>query len=61
MLKKTLDKAELETDLFKRACMNRDAVLPAMADLRTQVDAAEIVTDETVWPMPTYGDLMTRV
>ena len=60
-LKKTLDKAELETDLFKRACMNRDAVLPAMADLRAQVDAAEIVTNETVWPMPTYGDLMTRV
>ena len=60
-LKNALDKAERETDALKRACLNRDAVLPAMADLRAQADAAEELTDESVWPMPTYGDLMTRI
>ena len=39
----------------------RDLVLPAMRELRRQVDEAETLTDAACWPMPTYGELMFRV
>ena len=60
-LKKALEKVERETNFLRRACCYRDVVLPAMAELRAAVDAAEEVTDESAWPMPSYGDLMTRI
>ena len=39
----------------------RDRVLPAMRELRKQVDEMETLTATEYWPMPTYGDLMFRV
>lgn len=39
----------------------RDAVLPAMADLRADADALEVLTAEKYWPMPTYGKLLFGV
>ena len=32
--------------------------MPAMTELRTPVDALEMIVDKEMWPMPSYGDLM---
>ena len=39
-----------------RYCL--DVIMPAMTELRTPVDALEMVVDMEMWPMPSYGDLM---
>ena len=44
-----------------RAVYYKDKVIPAMAQLRTPVDALEILVDKKVWPMPSYGDLIFEV
>ena len=44
-----------------RAASFCERVLPQMDTLRTYVDEMETLTDRTVWPMPTYGDLTYRV
>jgi glutamine synthetase len=36
-------------------------VVPAMADLRKAIDELELLVDKSVWPVPTYGDLMFEV
>ena len=36
-------------------------VVPAMAALRTPVDELELIVDKSIWPVPTYGDLMFEV
>ncbi len=36
-------------------------VLPLMEELRSAVDAMELITASKHWPVPTYGDLMFRV
>ena len=39
----------------------KDAVLAAMAQLRTVVDTLETHTAADVWPYPSYGDLLYSV
>ena len=39
----------------------KDEVFVAMAALRAPVDALEMLVDKSVWPMPTYGDLIFEV
>ena len=39
----------------------RDAVVPAMADLRKVCDEMELNTAEKYWPLPSYGDLLYSV
>ncbi len=39
----------------------RDDVLPKMEELRTYVDAAEVLMPETGWPYPSYGKLLFSV
>ena len=39
----------------------RDDLLPRMAELRVVCDEAETVTDESLWPFPTYGKLLFGV
>ena len=36
-------------------------VVPAMSALRTPVDELELIVDKSIWPVPTYGDLMFEV
>ncbi len=36
-------------------------VLPLMSELREAVDAMETLTASSLWPVPTYGDMMFRV
>ena len=37
-----------------------DKVIPAMNELRREVDALETMTSSEFWPVPTYADLMFR-
>ncbi|MBE6692416.1 MAG: glutamine synthetase type III [Ruminococcaceae bacterium] len=36
----------------------RDAVIPVMAELRRSADEAEMLTERSFWPFPSYGDLL---
>lgn len=60
----------LETETDKALAMKtgkeqaeyyRDHVTGAMADLRAPIDKLEIMVDKTMWPMPSYGDLIFEV
>ena len=42
-----------------RYCL--DVIMPAMTELRTPVDALEMIVDKEMWPMPSYGDLIFEV
>ncbi len=60
--------AKLEADLEKaanahgntygQACLYRDEVFAAMETLRADGDLLESMVDETLWPFPTYGELL---
>ncbi len=39
----------------------RDEVFTAMSAVRNAADELEIITDTTLWPFPTYADLLFRV
>ena len=48
-------------DSLATAVYYRDEVLPAMAALRTEADALELLCAKEYWPLPTYGDLLFGV
>ena len=39
----------------------KDVVKAAMTELRAPIDKLEIIVDKTMWPMPSYGDLLYEV
>ena len=45
----------------KQAHYFHETVCPAMDVLRAPVDHLEMICDSTIWPMPTYGDLLFNV
>lgn len=45
----------------EQAAYYRDEVKAAMEALRTPIDKLEIIVDKTMWPMPSYGDLIFEV
>ena len=49
------------TDIKKQAKFCHDKVMPAMEALRAPIDKAELMVDESMWPMPTYSDLMFEI
>ena len=49
------------TDAKDRATYYAEKVIPVMSDLRSAVDAMEVLTASDLWPVPTYGDMMFRV
>ncbi len=49
------------SDSEKQAFFCKDEVIPAMAELRKNVDAAEKLTASDYWPFPTYGELLFGV
>ena len=57
-LEKTARKIESARE---RAFFYKDEVVPAMANLRTPTDELELLTDKSVWPVPTYGDMLFEV
>lgn len=52
----TLDKMICETLIKARAYM--EMVIPIMEDLRKDADKLESMMDASLWPFPTYGDLL---
>ena len=45
----------------KRARFCRQKLVPAMEALRSPVDQLEMLVDKSMWPMPSYGDLIFEV
>jgi glutamine synthetase len=41
----------------KLARYYKEKILPAMSALRTPVDLLEMLVPDSVWPLPSYGDL----
>jgi len=48
-------------DVVEESAMIRDALLPAMSELRVPCDKAEVLTAKSYWPFPTYADLLFGV
>ncbi len=48
-------------DMETRARAYLENVMPAMAALRAPVDKLEMLVDKSMWPMPSYGDLIFEV
>ncbi|MGI5888690.1 MAG: glutamine synthetase III [Oscillospiraceae bacterium] len=60
-LEKALDREDKCSDVTKSAEMCRDEVVPAMNALRATVDEMETRTDSTIWPYPSYGEMLYSV
>ena len=54
-------KASSIEDVKEQAFYYKDTVKDAMDALRAPVDKLEMVVDSSIWPMPTYGELMFEV
>lgn len=54
-------KASEITNAKERAFYYKDGVNVAMDALRAPVDKLEMIVDSSVWPMPTYGQLMFEI
>ena len=49
------------SDAKELAFYYKDTVKVAMDALRAPIDQLEMIVDSTIWPIPTYGDLMFEV
>ena len=45
----------------EQAVYYRDTVKTVMDELRAPVDKLEMLVDKSMWPMPSYGDLIFEV
>ena len=54
-------KAQGIGDVHEKALFYRDKIVPLMQDLRTPCDQMEVLVDRSMWPFPTYQDLMFEV
>ncbi|MDD2978397.1 MAG: glutamine synthetase III [Hespellia sp.] len=61
VLEKVTDTAAKKEEGEAQATYYHASVVPAMAKLRTPIDALEMLVDKDVWPMPSYGDLIFEV
>ncbi|MCL2342605.1 MAG: glutamine synthetase III [Firmicutes bacterium] len=50
-----------EGDALTHAAYYRDAVLPAMSELRQVIDKLETLVAREFWPVPTYAELLNSV
>ena len=48
-------------DIIEESVLIRDTVLPKMSELRIPCDRAELLTEKSYWPFPTYGDILFSV
>lgn len=60
-LKDAVNKANAMDEGAAKANAFRDFVTPAMEDLRRPIDQLELIVDQKLWPVPTYGDLLFEV
>jgi glutamine synthetase len=60
-LEAAVEKAQETKDTVKQAEAYRDKVVTAMHDLRTDIDAVEMIVPKDMWPVPTYADLLFKL
>ena len=60
-LESEMVKLDTMSDFAEEAAFIRDKVFPKMSELRVAADEAEMLTAESYWPFPTYGDLLFGV
>lgn len=60
-LKNVEVKASIISDVKEQAFYYKDIVKVAMEALRAPIDQLEMIVDSTIWPIPTYGELMFEV
>ena len=60
-LKDVTEKASAMDEGREQAVYYRDTVKTAMDELRAPVDKLEMLVDKSMWPMPSYGDLIFEV
>jgi glutamine synthetase len=60
-LEAAVEKAQETKDTVKQAEAYRDKVVAAMRDLRTNIDAVEMIVPKDMWPVPTYADLLFKL
>jgi glutamine synthetase len=46
------------SDVVKMARYSRDNIVPAMNNLRKTADELEAITDSTMWPLPSYAEML---
>ena len=56
-----LDAIADPVSLSEPAYQDSEDSVPVMEQLRSAADSAEVLTDRSVWPFPTYGDLLFSV
>ena len=56
-----VEQVDAMEDVKEMALAYHDQIVPAMAALRKPVDEMELLVDKSIWPVPTYGDLMFEV
>ena len=60
-LKKSLAEAQAIKGNKEKAFAYRDSVKVCMDNLRRPADRLESITDKSIWPFPTYEDLLFEV
>ncbi|XCP84920.1 glutamine synthetase III [Roseburia hominis] len=60
-LEKVTDEVAELSDGKAKAYFYLEQVVPAMEALRAPVDSLEMIVDKSMWPMPSYGDLLFEV
>ena len=60
-LKKAEAEASAMTDVREQAFFYKDTVMNIMQQLRNPADKLEMIVDKSMWPFPTYGELMFEV
>ena len=60
-LEKLTAEATAMTETKAQAFFYKDAVKAAMEELRSPIDALEMLVDKKVWPVPSYGELTFEV
>ncbi|MCF7855566.1 MAG: glutamine synthetase III [Candidatus Pacebacteria bacterium] len=61
ILESELAKAQTVADVRKQAETYRDDVVPAMSDLREDIDRLEMLLPKDRWPVPSYTDMMFKL
>ena len=61
VLEEDLKKVSAYSDAKERAFYYKDNIINDMAELRAPADALEMMVDKSMWPIPTYGDMLFEV
>ena len=60
VLDENTKKSQVIRDVREKAISYKDKVNSYMEKVRISVDALEMIVDKDMWPMPSYGDLLTE-